>query len=298
MTQTTSPPLHSLLILHIFHALFFPQCSNSLFSFSKKNSDIFLLLQRQNHHAISSNFITAVCNLSWHQALELNQTCFGSKAAEGQYRLSCSGLEWHLNLFPPNPADNVNIFNFYDSLTLREKKRERGTESPHQEATVVLKPLKLLAAYSSPWGKSDFVTLHALKLLRIMSSLIKKDSYLVKAISTSHHPLTKTITQMKSSFCQLDTIPTPLLQEIFQTLGPTILSIMNNPIVSQFLPSSFKHALVQPLLKKPSLDPHCNDTGCSHMQGAPAGAATPWILHVKYRAGASKRDILKWCNLS
>lgn len=202
---------------------------------------------------------------------------FGSKAAEGQYRLSCSGLEWHLNPFPPNPsetspADNVNIFNFYDSLTLiaRHSKRETHWKSrPGVHGGIKTFEITRSIGDSSPWGRSDFATLHVLKLLHIMSSLIKNDSYLVKAISASHHPLTKTITQMKSSFCQLDTIPTPLLQEIFQTLGPTILSIINNPIVSRFLPSSFKHALVQPLLKNPALIPIVTSLGvATHASGS------------------------------
>ena len=65
-----------------------------------------------------------------------------------------------------------------------------------------------------------------------------------------------TISLMKSSSSQLDLIPTPFLKEVSTSLAPTILSIINNAIAFGFFPTSFKHALVYPLLKKPGLDPH------------------------------------------
>lgn len=68
--------------------------------------------------------------------------------------------------------------------------------------------------------------------------------------------LTKTISHMKPSSCQLDIIPTSFLKEVLETIGPTVLSILNNFLVSGVFPSSFKHALIQPILKKPGLDPH------------------------------------------
>lgn len=67
--------------------------------------------------------------------------------------------------------------------------------------------------------------------------------------------LTKTISQMKRSSCNLDTIPTSLLKEVIETVGPSILTIINHSIISGSVPSSFKHALIHPFLKKPSLDP-------------------------------------------
>ena len=67
--------------------------------------------------------------------------------------------------------------------------------------------------------------------------------------------LEKVISQMKSSTCTLDTIPTRVFKDVLQTIGPNILTIINGSLSSGVFPYSFKAALVQPLLKKPSLDP-------------------------------------------
>uniref|UniRef100_A0A3Q3FRJ7 Reverse transcriptase domain-containing protein n=1 Tax=Labrus bergylta TaxID=56723 RepID=A0A3Q3FRJ7_9LABR len=60
---------------------------------------------------------------------------------------------------------------------------------------------------------------------------------------------------MKSATCSLDFIPTTFLKEVFNTVGPSILSIINSSLAEGVVPSAFKHAVVQPLLKKPNLDP-------------------------------------------
>src|SRR5688572_33108807 len=53
----------------------------------------------------------------------------------------------------------------------------------------------------------------------------------------------------------LDTIPTWFLKECFDVLGPTITTIINFSLHEGSFPSTFAHAIVHPLLKKPSLDP-------------------------------------------
>ena len=67
--------------------------------------------------------------------------------------------------------------------------------------------------------------------------------------------LEETISQMKSSSCQLDIIPTKFLKEVLPTISSSILNIVNLSLSSGLFPSKLKSALVQPLLKKPSLDP-------------------------------------------
>lgn len=67
--------------------------------------------------------------------------------------------------------------------------------------------------------------------------------------------LSKTISRMKPTMCSLDFIPTKLLKEAIDTVGPSILRIINSSLENGTFPSSFKHAVVQPLLKKPNLDP-------------------------------------------
>ena len=53
--------------------------------------------------------------------------------------------------------------------------------------------------------------------------------------------------------CPLDSITTFLLKLCFNELGPIITNLVNLSLSEGIFPSSFKQALVQPLLKKPSL---------------------------------------------
>jgi hypothetical protein len=60
---------------------------------------------------------------------------------------------------------------------------------------------------------------------------------------------------MPKKSCQLDPIPASLFFECLDNLVPIITSIMNTSLSSGKVPQCFKHALVQPLLKKSNLDP-------------------------------------------
>ena len=53
--------------------------------------------------------------------------------------------------------------------------------------------------------------------------------------------------------CELDSIPTLLLKLCFNELGPTIINIINFSLSGEIFPSSFKQAIVHPLLKKHAL---------------------------------------------
>ena len=53
--------------------------------------------------------------------------------------------------------------------------------------------------------------------------------------------------------CKLDSIPTSLLKNCFNELGPIITKLVNLSLAEGVFPSSFKIAHVLPLLKKPSL---------------------------------------------
>jgi hypothetical protein len=55
--------------------------------------------------------------------------------------------------------------------------------------------------------------------------------------------------------CQLDSIPTFLLKQCFNELGPIITTLINFSLSEGIFPSRFKTAHVRPLLKKPSLPP-------------------------------------------
>ena len=54
--------------------------------------------------------------------------------------------------------------------------------------------------------------------------------------------------------CSLDPLPTSLLKSCTTDLAPAISNIINASLRTGTFPTAFKHALVTPLLKKPSLD--------------------------------------------
>jgi len=67
--------------------------------------------------------------------------------------------------------------------------------------------------------------------------------------------LEEIVLHMKSTNCPMDFIPTKLLKEVFTTVGPFLLVLINKCLSSGFVPAEFKHAVVRPFLKKTNLDP-------------------------------------------
>lgn len=68
--------------------------------------------------------------------------------------------------------------------------------------------------------------------------------------------LTDLVANMTTTSCPLDTFPTKLLKEVFSTVGSSLWILINSCLSFGFVPSSFKHAVVRPLLKKTHLDPN------------------------------------------
>ncbi|WP_293650351.1 reverse transcriptase family protein [Thiolapillus sp.] len=60
----------------------------------------------------------------------------------------------------------------------------------------------------------------------------------------------------KPTSCSLDPLPTSLLLEFIDDLLPTLTNIINFSLSSGTFPSTFRSAVVKPLLKKASLDPN------------------------------------------
>ena len=59
---------------------------------------------------------------------------------------------------------------------------------------------------------------------------------------------------LKPSGSPVDNVPPRLLKEVFLTVGPSFTAVINSSLTSGEVPGHFKHAVVQPLLKKPGLD--------------------------------------------
>ena len=71
----------------------------------------------------------------------------------------------------------------------------------------------------------------------------------------THRQIEDLICCMKSSTCPLDPLPTLLIKSNVTPLIPLISTIINTSLQTGHLPPSLKIALINPRLKKPSLDP-------------------------------------------
>ena len=86
-------------------------------------------------------------------------------------------------------------------------------------------------------------------------SVDKSRGTLISFCTVDEEELRKTISQMTSSSCSLDAIPTPFLKKVLDSLIGDILKIVNSSLQSGVFPDSLKTAVVRPLLKKRNLDP-------------------------------------------
>lgn len=68
--------------------------------------------------------------------------------------------------------------------------------------------------------------------------------------------LYKVVQQLRPSNCPLDAVPAQFFKNVLSVLGPYILNALNSSLLSGCVPLTLKHAVVQPLLKKPTLDPN------------------------------------------
>ena len=69
--------------------------------------------------------------------------------------------------------------------------------------------------------------------------------------------LSAAVKHLRASNCPSDCLPARFLKDstVFDSVAPFLLRLMNVILSSGCVPAAFKHAVVQPLLKKPNLDP-------------------------------------------
>lgn len=65
------------------------------------------------------------------------------------------------------------------------------------------------------------------------------------------------VSHMKLTTSSYDSIPSSIIKDVFDVVGPSIQVILNSCLASGTVPTCFKHAVVQPLLKKHDLDVKC-----------------------------------------
>ncbi|KAI2657348.1 RNA-directed DNA polymerase from mobile element jockey [Labeo rohita] len=66
--------------------------------------------------------------------------------------------------------------------------------------------------------------------------------------------LEEIVQHLKSSTCNLDTLPTSFFKSVFNCLEADLLEVVNTSLLSGTFPNSLKTAVVKPLLKKSNLD--------------------------------------------
>lgn len=71
----------------------------------------------------------------------------------------------------------------------------------------------------------------------------------------SFQDITALLLKMKPSSSPTHVLATKLLKTVFNSIGPSIVNLINLSLSAGVVPSFFKHAVVEPALKKPNLDP-------------------------------------------
>ena len=79
---------------------------------------------------------------------------------------------------------------------------------------------------------------------------------LISFALTNEDEVKKLILDSPTKHCDLDPLPTNIFKQCISCLLPSIVTIINDSLQSGVVPSSYKNALVKPLLKKPGLDPN------------------------------------------
>ena len=85
-------------------------------------------------------------------------------------------------------------------------------------------------------------------------SVLHNEFQLERFCEVSEHEITQLIMQAPNKQCQLDPCPIWVLKKAVYVLAPIVTKIVNRCLSSGDVPSTWKCALVKPLLKKPGLD--------------------------------------------
>jgi len=126
-------------------------------------------------------------------------------------------------------------------------------------------PTSLPPGVSLPAAFANYFTNKIVKLRSVISSQLNTRCQLhVQPPSTpasflqfrpvTEDEVTRAIMSSPNKYCELDPVPTSLLKQCSSILAPPITNIINLSLTSGIFPDQFKHSVIKPLLKKPSLD--------------------------------------------
>uniref|UniRef100_A0A8C2FL91 Reverse transcriptase domain-containing protein n=1 Tax=Cyprinus carpio TaxID=7962 RepID=A0A8C2FL91_CYPCA len=69
------------------------------------------------------------------------------------------------------------------------------------------------------------------------------------------HDVTTLLDKLKPAYGHSDVLLPSLFKQVFDSIGPCVVEMINTSLLTGVVPDFFKHAIVEPVLKKPSLDP-------------------------------------------
>ena len=81
------------------------------------------------------------------------------------------------------------------------------------------------------------------------------DCRITASTPVTNDDISRTLGRCPSKQCALDPVPTWLVKSLPSVFTPILTKLVNASLVSCQFPTAHKHALVTPILKKPSMDP-------------------------------------------
>ena len=182
--------------------------------------------------------------------LESDYRLYANQRTIIQNTIFKSKMDYYSNRISEAGNDNKALFRLIDRLLHRKAEKSYPTSTSAEDLA------------------NTFVTFFEDKITRIRSiptpseipdyfsslDISTTNCELSNFSPTSNLELSKIARSVVQKSCCLDPLPATLLKEHLDLLLPSICSIVNLSLVSGFLPSSLKNAVVTPLLKKPNLD--------------------------------------------
>uniref|UniRef100_A0A8C8DX31 Reverse transcriptase domain-containing protein n=1 Tax=Oryzias sinensis TaxID=183150 RepID=A0A8C8DX31_9TELE len=130
----------------------------------------------------------------------------------------------------------------------------------------IVSPAAPVPPVSCKADSNEFLKFFANKTRKIKEQLPPPccdDGVVVEAVShkwSTFRPVTledisALLTKLKPSTCPSDVLPSKLFLKVFDTIGQSVTEMINLSLSTGVFPNAFKHAIVEPLLKKSNLDP-------------------------------------------
>ena len=183
--------------------------------------------------------------------LEIYKDIFRAARNKYNFEIQQSKSKYYISQIEDCEADQKKLFQVLNSLLHQKAKptlpsyNSAVTLAESFSAFFISKIAKIRDKIDSDSATQDPLQIHQIRATEPLSVLHE----------ASGDELLKIISKSKSTSCELDPIPTPLLKECIAVLLPVLLDIINSSLSSGVFPSSMKHALVRPLLKKSTLEP-------------------------------------------